>query len=419
MVITGPVSQVLLEAPFLSRLTALSFQGDALSNSYIQGLAPNSAPLSHLQSLRTLYIKIIRVEHPLLEGEVICKITYNLEALLTKVRSPSLSAFVFRLDSTAVTSVYRAIVRFLRAHRQTLRTLILPTGLNFTAGNPGEKSSVPEENEPIQLRLRSLSYNDLYQQGGGGGGGAWPPALSRLNWHGLQELNLETHRSLQEVSQNLLGPNVFATLKYLSLSLSFSPVIDLGLFSASHSLQFLYLFFFSGDEEGNLINFNLLPTSLRILSLGLSSRTRFHGLEGLSLPNYPNLISLELCNGSIPNYEVLLHLLTSTLHLRKLCSLSLRMHVQSLADQESHCRLQELENDLFPPLNPNPYHSLEEGSVHWKLRPGGVENLEDLCSFVTTQEVLEAKYDTEDGKERRRIKPIAIESLQIHEIVAD
>ncbi len=417
--IMTPVSQVLLEASFISRLRVLTFEADSLSLAYMECLAtPNSDALSNLQSLKILYISIIECDQPL-EGEVLHRITYNLWVLLAKIRSRSLTTFVFRMASPKPKlepdlgiSIFKSIVGFVRAHRQSLRTLLLPTELNFT-GLAQENSlrSLEPENDPLELQLTSLLYNNWR---GRGDEPTWPRALSLLNWHGLQELTIEANRSFQDVTKNLLGPKVFGTLKYVNLTLRFGPVIDLGVFSACGSLQFLYLLSPSDAqaEAGTLLNFTQLPTSLKIFNLN-SIRT-FDLQGGLLLEKYVKLISLTVSKVRIPNFGLLLGTIISPmLRLRKLCDFDLGITVQSTdEDQESLRRLTEIRDVLYPLSDQ--HLNWSSGSMDWEMTPRSVQNLDNLCGFATMKELLEDKY--ENWENSSKVKPIAIESLNLGEL---
>ncbi len=50
----------------------------------------------------------------------------------------------------------------------------------------------------------------------------------------------------------MLGPQVYETLKYVNLALLVSQEINLGVFSACHSLQFLYFHFLYSPVVGGV-----------------------------------------------------------------------------------------------------------------------------------------------------------------------
>ncbi len=196
--IMGYVGKVRLERSFwTSRLTVLCFQGDALSEAYMENWADNAAALSEFPNLITLYFTT-KNELPRLDV-VLSKFIYNVNFLLGRIRSPRLTTFVFRMhdgyldvDAERQVSIFRSIVGFVRAHSPTLRTLLLDSGLNFTKLlDENNLHSLVPENEPLELQLTSFKYTNLNSRREGAA--AWPRALSRINWHGLQELHLKTY----------------------------------------------------------------------------------------------------------------------------------------------------------------------------------------------------------------------------------
>jgi hypothetical protein len=152
-----------------------------------------------------------------------------------------------------------------------------------------------------------------------------------------------------------------------------------------------------------------------IFHLGSDVRRTFDLEEGLAqaIEKYQELVCLRLYNVAIPNVEVLLRLIPPILRLRKLCALGLGIKIQNTEDQSSLRRLKNFFSNLFAFQSAWQERLLLRGDMQWKIKPTGIKNLEYLCDFATTDEVLKAKYEKRHSS---RIMPIAIESLNLDEM---